>query len=553
MKRNSKEMDFAEKTNYIQLVEQTDAGSLERICKLFTFFILTVFPFVIGPQLYINITEVKFYSFVGITALFLIAVIVTLIKCITDKEIKEVREFHLKGNITLPQVFITAYMIWGIISAIYSDYNGLFIGQGRHEGVLSMLLYGLIFVILSFWGEFSNRYLYGMAIMSILVGFFAFTQIMGSHFMYPSGYSFATSYFLSTIGNIDCVSGLISIVLPALCIGFILQESKLRYLSLAAIVFLTYVQFAINVDSGKLAITAALIISIPFTINSKRSIVRTLIMIATVLATAGIQKLYIAKYDYSTYEYVYENTHSKSAIVLIIIALLIGIVTCAIYRSDKEIRLSAKKAAVTLGIVLIAALIIGIIIVFTYQGSNPLLIELSAALHGNLADEAGSGRGIVWKRTLQLIGEHPIIGSGTGAFLEAFSPYNEGLSQTFDFAHNDFLQIAACQGIVGLVLYLGFLISLAVRGFKQVFKCPWVLIFISASIGYIVYSFFTFSIAIVSPLFWVMAGLLDNMVRKIPESTEGLAWPREELELIELNHKPKKIESSNKGKKSRRK
>lgn len=553
MKRNSKDNKNAEKINYIQLVEQTDVRYLEKICKFFAFCILTVFPFAIGPQLYINLTEVKFYSFVGITVFFLIAVIVTLLKCITDKEIKEVRGFHLKGNITLPQVFMTAYMIWGVISAIYSEYDGLFIGQGRHEGVLSMLLYGLIFIILSFWGEFSNRYLYGMASMSILVGFFAFTQIMGSHFMYPDGYNYGNSNFLSTIGNIDCVSGIISIVLPALCIGFILQESKLRFLSLAGIVFLTYVQFAINVDSGKLAITAALIITIPFVLNSKRSLIRALLLIVAVLATAGIQKLYIAAYDNSTGVYIYIATHSKAAILMIAVAIILGITAFIVYKTLGENTISPKKITAVLGCLIGILLVIGLIVVFTYKGENPLIIELSNVMHGNLADEAGSGRGVVWKKTMQLIFDHPIIGSGTGAFFEAFAPYNVGLTETFDFAHNDFLQIAACQGIVGLALYLGFLVSLAVRGFKQVFKCPWVLVYISACTGYIVYSFFTFSIAIVSPLFWVMAGLLDNMVRRTPDTVKGLVWPREELELMDLKYKPKKKESSNKGKKSKKK
>ena len=141
------------------------------------------------------------------------------------------------------------------------------------------------------------------------------------------------------------------------------------------------------------------------------------------------------------------------------------------------------------------------------------------------------------------------MGSGTGAFLEAFAPYNVGIGITFDFAHNDFLQIAACQGIVGLALYLGFIISLAVRGFKKIFTCPWVLVCISSCVGYIVYSFFTFSIAIVSPLFWVMAGLLDKMVRQIPETAEGVVWPREEIELITAKKKAIKKASGGKNKK----
>lgn len=534
---------------FTPLTEQQSYRYMEKICIVFSFIILAVFPFAVGPQLYINLTETKFWTFVVLAACYIIVVSAAAIRCYLTKHINAARPMGGIKKFTLPQLFISAYMIWGILSAIMSDYDNLFIGQSRYEGVLSMLLYGMIFILLSFWGEFSNRLIYGMACMSILVGFFAFTQIMGSHFMYPDGYSFGNSEFLSTIGNIDCVSGLISIVLPALCVGFILQESKLRYLSLAGAVIFIYVQLAINVDSGKLALTAAFIISIPFILYSKRNIVRALILFAAILATVGIQKSFAANYDQIMNIYSYEATHSKTAILMIILALLFGIAAYIVYKKMDEISISLKKIAIVLGCAIGILVIAGIVFIFTYSGANPMLMELSAALHGNLADDAGSGRGIVWKRTVQLIGEHPILGSGTGAFLEAFAPYNVGLTQTFDFAHNDFLQIAACQGIVGLILYLGFIISLAVRGFKKIFTCPWVLVCISSCVGYIVYSFFTFSIAIVSPLFWVMAGLLDKMVRQIPETAEGVVWPREEIELITAKKKAVKKASGGKNKK----
>lgn len=548
-------MENAKKTNevprmeFTPLTEQQSYRYMEKICIVFSFIILAVFPFAVGPQLYINLTETKFWTFVVLAACYIIAVSVAAIRCYLTKHINVARPVGGIRKFTLPQLFISAYMIWGVLSAVLSEYDNLFIGQSRYEGVLSMLLYGAIFIILSFWGEFSNRFIYGMGCMSILVGFFAFTQVMGSHFMYPDGYSYGNSNFLSTIGNIDCVSGLISIVLPALCIGFLLQESKLRFLSLAGIVLLMYVQLAMNVDSGKLALTAALLISIPFILNSKRNIVRALIMFASILGTAGIQKSFIANYDQIMNIYSYEATHSKTAILMIILALLFGIAAYIVYKKMDEISISPKKIAIVLGCAIGILVIAGIVFIFTYSGANPMLMELSAALHGNLADDAGSGRGIVWKRTVQLIGEHPILGSGTGAFLEAFAPYNVGLTQTFDFAHNDFLQIAACQGIVGLILYLGFIISLAVRGFKKIFTCPWVLVCISSCVGYIVYSFFTFSIAIVSPLFWVMAGLLDKMVRQIPETAEGVVWPREEIELITAKKKAVKKASGGKNKK----
>ena len=99
-------------------------------------------------------------------------------------------------------------------------------------------------------------------------------------------------------------------------------------------------------------------------------------------------------------------------------------------------------------------------------------------------------------------------------------PYNDayntakGRNEVIDFAHNDFLNIGACTGLVGLGLYAAFLAALLVRCFRKAERCPVLLILLAGILGYLVYSFFVFSIAIVSPLFWVMAGLADQCVRQ---------------------------------------
>lgn len=531
MKNTKEEM----KKNYISLVEQEGYRHFEKLCKLFAFIILVAFPLVLSPGLYKNLTLTKFVVFAAVTSCFIIACIILLLRYYRSKDHFENSSAGIIKNLTISQILVIAFMIWSIISALASDFSNLFIGQGRYEGVLSVCLYSMTFILLSFWGEFTNRYIYGLASMAIIFGFLGFTQIMGSRVLYPLGSDFDTLPFVSTIGNIDCASGLIAMVLPVLCISFVFMESKLRFLNLAGIVFLTYMQMAIDVDSGKLGLAVALTVTIPFILNSKRNIGRCFIMLGSVLATIAIQRIFVVGYD--ELGYLHGNIScDKVAVCSLIIAVFCAIGAIALHMSSIEIDVSPKRIALFLGVIIVILTILGLVFIYAYKGNNPLLSELSAAMHGNLADDAGSGRWIVWKRTFSLVLIHPIIGSGTGSFLSAFAPLNVGLPETFDAAHNDFLNIAACQGLVGLLLYLAFLVSLAIRAFKNVFKCPWTLVFIGAIAGYLTHSFFSFSIAIITPLFWVMAGLLDKMVRQIPESATGLVWPREEIELIENNN-----------------
>lgn len=62
------------------------------------------------------------------------------------------------------------------------------------------------------------------------------------------------------------------------------------------------------------------------------------------------------------------------------------------------------------------------------------------------------GRVQIWKRTSKLIVQHPIFGSGIGAFITAEGRTHEG--GKWSAAHNSFIQIAVELGVIGLVAHV---------------------------------------------------------------------------------------------------
>jgi len=61
--------------------------------------------------------------------------------------------------------------------------------------------------------------------------------------------------------------------------------------------------------------------------------------------------------------------------------------------------------------------------------------------------------------TLPMIRDYPLFGAGGGSFYAAFPRYrSERITAYFDFAHNDYAQLAAETGIVGLGI-LGLLVA----------------------------------------------------------------------------------------------
>jgi len=85
------------------------------------------------------------------------------------------------------------------------------------------------------------------------------------------------------------------------------------------------------------------------------------------------------------------------------------------------------------------------------------------------AVEAGSlqQRMVMWRTTLQMIEDRPILGVGTGGFLDGYRPHMpESGWQRFESGdpHNQYLKIFGEQGIVGLAAFLFFIF--------RVLTCP---------------------------------------------------------------------------------
>ena len=72
-----------------------------------------------------------------------------------------------------------------------------------------------------------------------------------------------------------------------------------------------------------------------------------------------------------------------------------------------------------------------------------------------------SSRGWIWRDTFSMIRANPILGVGLGAYETAFPIYSESDgSLRVPQAHNEYLQIAADAGIVGVLIALWFIVAI---------------------------------------------------------------------------------------------
>lgn len=81
----------------------------------------------------------------------------------------------------------------------------------------------------------------------------------------------------------------------------------------------------------------------------------------------------------------------------------------------------------------------------------------------DLAQNPSTGaRLLMWKSTIQMTLAHPLTGTGWGTFADYYPAYRSLLENTTSgqFAHNDYLQLAAEGGIPALLLQLGLMLGL---------------------------------------------------------------------------------------------
>lgn len=179
-----------------------------------------------------------------------------------------------------------------------------------------------------------------------------------------------------------------------------------------------------------------------------------------------------------------------------------------------------KRQFITLGI-----LLAGIILFLNSYRVNDLFLsggriyERSMAVFKDKQSKGVATRLFVWKRTLPLIMEKPLLGHGAETFEIAFKKDNMEYIRTFndyvsiDRAHNNYIDTAFSHGLIGLGAYLAVIITFLVHMLKLLknasdnyHKLLYVGI-ISGYCGYLFNDIFIFSVASVSPTFWSLMGL----------------------------------------------
>lgn len=133
---------------------------------------------------------------------------------------------------------------------------------------------------------------------------------------------------------------------------------------------------------------------------------------------------------------------------------------------------TSKKRKLAISIAVLILISFAILGAAFMLGRTPKLPEATFASRWDhmvsFASHSVGMRIFMYRKTVPLILDNPILGTGPGTFIYAFTPYRpRGLNLFWNYAHNDYLQIASEMGLLGLSFFLIFVMISLAKGFRS--------------------------------------------------------------------------------------
>jgi O-antigen ligase len=189
---------------------------------------------------------------------------------------------------------------------------------------------------------------------------------------------------------------------------------------------------------------------------------------------------------------------------------------------DRRTRVRAAAVRLGLGFAMIIAVFVGVL----YFGGDEAFTRLVGTVDSS---DPTTGRTHFWRGTVEIIKDHPLTGTGLGAFSAAYPRYDTANGNyRLEQAHNDYLQILSDGGIVGGLLGLAFVVWLFRTALKRMqthdkLRRGVALGALSGCAGVLVHSFFDFTLhTTANGLMFLLLAALATLNGRVEEpETQG--------------------------------
>ena len=159
--------------------------------------------------------------------------------------------------------------------------------------------------------------------------------------------------------------------------------------------------------------------------------------------------------------------------------------------------------------------------------------QLPSAYQLNLDDNWGTHRGHNWRIAFTNFTQNfslfqRLFGYGPDTYLVVsertfYEEMVQKYGEVYDSAHNEYINYLICEGMVGLIAYLGIIVSSVKLGLKNMKNNIYVLACVMTVIAYAVQAVVNIAIPITTPVFFVIMYMCarEEMIYKINNDTNN--------------------------------
>lgn len=492
----------------------------------YVFLLFCIYPFYMENGYYnIGVAKIRFLYTLSIIV-FILCCIIKILELIICKKKFLILSYY--RNISITEKLVLVYMFLIIFSFLLSSFKEkiLWGAEEWRMGTVPLLLMFSLALFLTHWWKEKKWIWYGSFISTAIV---ICLGICNRFSVYPIRIEpMEKVAFLSTLGNINWFCGYLSVISPIGIAIFLLKENKNIKHELL-LIFYMLINFMIGFCQGSssyFAWTAAMfVVMLWISINNTTRIKRYL-FIVSLWAMAGqilrvIHFLFPDRYNYSK---AILNGAIDTNLTLII--MVVSFLLFYQIKGGKNIPVKNQKIIriIIAGIVVVGILVyVGLSLYNTKIGIKALQ-DVSILVWD---ENWGTGRGMHYRDTVMLFGRMSLLqkifgvgADGFEAFAYSFPDVATHFNEVFEYsilsnAHCEILTNMINLGIMGTIVFLGIMITFALRCLKQGDRYPMLYIPGICVICYCTNNLVSFAQVLNLPFLLVIIGLGEYYLRKI--------------------------------------
>lgn len=137
---------------------EKEKNLLDKITEIYIFTIIIIFPLCVDSTGFFKILECKYRIFLTIAVSYVAVNLVILIYYYIFHKIRYLKKIKLKKYQIPGVIFWCVNILSYFLSPYLKKYN-LLVGVGRAEGLITISLYCLTFIMITTFGKFRKRYI----------------------------------------------------------------------------------------------------------------------------------------------------------------------------------------------------------------------------------------------------------------------------------------------------------------------------------------------------------------------------------------------------------